>query len=79
MTEHIPGGYVIYVPKGQAGEYAELASNPYKGCGHACKYCYVPLITKQDRGAFDAGAVPREDYLQRLRRDGRRLQERESA
>lgn len=70
----IPSGSVIYAPNGQAGEYAELASNPYTGCGHQCGYCYVVLITKQDRKEFDAGAVPRKDYLIRLRRDAERLQ-----
>jgi DNA repair photolyase len=33
---------LIYVPKGPAREYAELALNYYKGCDHECKYCYVP-------------------------------------
>jgi DNA repair photolyase len=32
----------IYAPKGPALEYAPLALNYYKGCGHNCKYCYVP-------------------------------------
>lgn len=32
----------IYAPKGPALEYAPLALNYYKGCGHGCKYCYVP-------------------------------------
>ena len=31
-------------------------ANPYRGCGHGCAHCYVPLITKQDRREFDAGA-----------------------
>src|SRR5215472_2137732 len=30
----------IYPPRGQAGEYAPLACNPYRGCGHGCVYCY---------------------------------------
>src|SRR5262249_53595699 len=51
-----------------------LAANPYRGCGHRCTYCYVPRVTKQDRREFDAGAVPRKDYLARLRRDARRYQ-----
>ena len=76
MSNLIPSGSVIYVPAGQAGEYAELATNPYRGCGHSCAYCYVPLITKQDRSEFDAGAVPRKDFLARLRHDARLLQER---
>jgi hypothetical protein len=32
----------IYAPAGQAAEYAPLAANPYRGCGHGCVYCYVP-------------------------------------
>jgi DNA repair photolyase len=62
----VPGADVIYRPGREAGEYAPLATNPYKGCGHACKYCYVPLMTKQDRTAFNAGAVPRDDFEDRL-------------
>jgi len=37
---------LIYVPKGPAKEYAELALNYYKGCGYKCKYCYVPGFFK---------------------------------
>jgi DNA repair photolyase len=65
----IKGCSHIYAPAGQAGEYAPLAANPYRGCGHGCAYCYVPLVTKQDRKEFDAGAVSRADYLTKLRRD----------
>lgn len=65
----VPGADVIYRPAGNAGEYAPLATNPYKGCGHGCKYCYVPLATHLDRGVFNAGAVPREGYLDRLAKD----------
>lgn len=65
----VPGADVVYRPKGNAGEYAPLATNPYVGCGHGCKYCYVPLATHLDRGVFNAGAVPRANYLPRLERD----------
>lgn len=66
----IPAGCtVIYEPKGQAGEYSPLATNPYRGCGHGCAYCYVPLVTHQKRHEFDAGAVLREGYLDRLAAD----------
>jgi DNA repair photolyase len=51
----VKGCSIIYAPKGQAGEYAPLATNPYRGCGHGCAYCYVPQVTKQDRREFDAG------------------------
>ena len=35
----VQGCSIIYAPRGQAGEYAKLATNPYRGCGHACAYC----------------------------------------
>jgi len=62
----------IYAPKGQAGEYAPLAANPYRGCGHKCAYCYVPRVTKQDRKEFDAGAVPRKNYMANLVKDAKK-------
>src|SRR5262249_48658496 len=40
----IRGCSIIYAPAGQAGEYASLASNPYRGCGNQCSYCYVPRV-----------------------------------
>src|SRR5476651_1005489 len=58
----------IYAPKGQAGEYAARACNPYRGCGHGCNYCYVPLILHMKRPEFDAGAIPRPDFLHHLRK-----------
>jgi DNA repair photolyase len=70
----VKGCRYIYAPDGPAGEYAPLAANPYKGCGHRCAYCYVPLVTKQDRKEFDAGAVPRSDYLHNLRKDACKYQ-----
>lgn len=68
----VAGADVIYRPAGEAGEYAARATNPYRGCGHGCKYCYVPAATHQTRAEFDAGAVPRKHYLDRLIRDGAR-------
>lgn len=65
----VPGADVIYRPSGEAGEYAPLATNPYKGCGHACVYCYVPNATHVKRPLFDAGAIPRPDFLHRLKND----------
>lgn len=60
---------VVYEPSGQAGEYAPLSTNPYRGCGHKCSYCYVPAVLRMSRGEFDAGAVPRPDFLSRLKSD----------
>ncbi|CDX26942.1 Radical SAM domain-containing protein [Mesorhizobium plurifarium] len=71
----VKGCSIIYAPAGQAGEYAPLATNPYRGCGHGCAYCYVPLVTKQPRPEFDAGAVPRADFIKRLMADCRKYNE----
>ena len=68
------GCAVIYAPKGNAGEYSELAANPYVGCGHECLYCYVPLAMHLKRADFNAGAVPRPDFLRRLQDDAELLQ-----
>lgn len=70
----LPGCSYIYAPKGEAGEYAPLAANPYRGCGHGCSYCYVPLVLKMKRPEFDAGAYPRPDFLKKLRRDALKYQ-----
>jgi DNA repair photolyase len=70
----VKGFDVIYPPGSQAWEYAPLATNPYKGCGHGCAYCYVPLATHQKRAEFDAGAVPRPGYWGRLADDCRRYE-----
>jgi DNA repair photolyase len=65
----IRGCSFIYAPKGQANEYALLAANPYRGCGHACAYCYVPLMLKMKRTDFDAGAAQRREFLNNLTKD----------
>src|SRR5882672_699652 len=70
----LKGCSYIYPPQGQAGEYSALAANPYRGCGHGCAYCYVPLITKQPRPEFDAGAVVRPHYLESLHADAKKYQ-----
>jgi DNA repair photolyase len=71
----VKGCTIIYAPKGQALEYAPLAANPYRGCGNGCAYCYVPLVTKQSRTEFDAGAVPRQNWDARLLSDLEKYQE----
>ena len=69
VSEALPGCSIIYAPAGQAGEYSPLATNPYRGCGHGCSYCYVPKVLHMPRAEFDVGAIPRQDFLEHLRRD----------
>jgi len=70
----IKGCSMIYAPAGQAGEYAPLAANAYRGCGHGCAYCYVPQVIKMERKLFDAGATSRPDYLAKLTKDAIKYQ-----
>lgn len=70
----IKGCSLIYAPAGQAGEYSPLATNPYRGCGHKCAYCYVPNVLRMPRQEFDAGAVPRDGFLEKLRREAAKYQ-----
>lgn len=70
----VAGCSIIYAPRGQAGEYSKLATNPYRGCGHQCSYCYVPAVIKIGRPEFDAGAIPRPNFLQQLTKDARKYQ-----
>lgn len=65
----VRGCSYIYPPLGQAGEYAPLACNPYRGCGHRCVYCYVPAVIHMPRADFDEGATPRPDFLAHVTRD----------
>jgi DNA repair photolyase len=70
----ISSAKTIYAPAGQAGEYSPLATNPYRGCGHGCAYCYVPKVLRMDRAEFDEGANLRPGYLDNLRREAKRYQ-----
>jgi len=65
----IKGCSHIYAPAGQAGEYAKLACNPYRGCGHKCVYCYVPAVLRMSRQEFDSTAAPRSGFIQKLQKD----------
>ncbi len=66
---------IIYAPRGKAGEYAPLATNPYRGCGHRCVYCYVPQVLRMDRAVFNAGAVERPNFLEALKKDAKKYQD----
>ncbi len=71
----VAGCNIIYAPRGQAGEYAKLATNPYRGCGHKCAYCYVPAVLRMDRATFDAGAVKRGNFMALLHKDAVKYRE----
>jgi DNA repair photolyase len=68
-------GKIIYEPRGKAKEYAPLAANLYRGCSHACTYCYAPAATFCSRERFSGpGYVqPRRDVLTALEKDARQL------
>lgn len=64
----IKKGLVIYEPRGRAGEYAPLAVNLYRGCGHGCIYCFGPDTLYIDRQEFKK-AAPRRDIIKKLVKD----------
>lgn len=66
-------GQLIYQPRGRAREYAALACNVYRGCDHACEYCYAPAATFRDRGQFARSTDRGPDFLARLEREARAL------
>jgi len=63
----------IYEPKGRALEYAPLACNLYRGCGHRCTYCYAPNVLREDREKFHASIAPRPRILAELEKDAAKL------
>ena len=70
----VEGCKLIYAPSGQAGEYARLATNMYRGCGHKCRYCYVPGVLWMSREEFDRGALERATYRRDIPKDARKYQ-----
>ncbi len=62
---------IIYQPRGKALEYSPLAANLYKGCSHACKYCFAPKATFTDRKKFtDINNIrPRPEVLAQFEKD----------
>jgi len=65
---------VIYPPKGKAREYAPLACNVYRGCDHACIYCYAPSATYRRREVFNAPEL-RKNFITQLKKDAKKLWE----
>lgn len=70
----VKGCSIIYAPAGQAGEYSRLATNPYRGCGHGCVYCYVPGVLRMSREEFDNNPQPRINFIDSLIKDAEKYQ-----
>jgi len=66
---------IIYEPRGKAREYSALAANLYKGCSHACAYCFAPSATFTDRLVFSQKSYikPRPGVLGQLEKDSKKL------
>lgn len=66
---------IIYEPRGKAREYSALAANLYKGCSHACSYCFAPSATFTDRETFSRPGYirPRPGVLEQLAKDAEKL------
>ncbi|MBU0959797.1 MAG: radical SAM protein [Nanoarchaeota archaeon] len=64
---------IIYEPTGKAREYSPLAANLYSGCGHKCKYCYVPNVIKLEKKIFDNQTTERNSIIENLRKDAKKL------
>ena len=64
---------LIYEPRGKAREYADLALNVYKGCDHACVYCYVPEVLRMSRSAFINPLTRGEGFVDKVEREAKKL------
>ena len=64
----------VYVPRGKASEYAELAVNIFEGCDHNCSYCYASKMLRKDKEEFHASMIPRAKILEDLRHDAKMLE-----
>jgi len=60
---------LIYQPKGRAGEYAKFACNIYRGCDHACTYCYGPGVTHKSRENFANSTTRAASFMETLTRE----------
>lgn len=58
----------IYVPKGAAKEYGDLALNIYTGCPHSCYYCFAPNVLHKDKAGFHSNVEPRPDIVEEVRK-----------
>ena len=64
---------IIYKPKGEALEYAELGLNYFKTCSHFCRYCYVPNSPWIDRGEYHGAVNVKDNILNRVEAAAKKL------
>ena len=65
---------IIYKPKSEALEYSERACNIYKGCQHACLYCFGKRrMSEQQKADYDANANPKKFFLEKLSHKASRM------
>ena len=60
---------IIYVPRGRAKEYSDLALNIYSSCNFSCQYCYCPNCLQVDRKEFYTRNKLRDKLLEKLEKD----------
>ena len=75
----VKGCAYIYAPRGQAGGYAPLAANPYRGSwSTAARIAVTFQMSSRCRGkTSDAGATPPgPDFLIKLRKDAAKYRSR---
>ena len=72
----VKNAYLIYVPKGRAREYSSLACNTYRGCDHACEYCFGPSTTRKTTEEFHRPSVrgERDAFLRKVEKEARKYQ-----
>jgi len=60
---------VIYIPKGRAREYTEIAANFYAQCEHGCLYCMCPKMLRKTLKEFSTNISPRKNILKLFEKD----------
>ena len=58
----------LYIPKGRAKEYGDMAINIYTGCPHRCYYCFAPSVLRKDRETFHSCVEPRTGIVEATKR-----------
>jgi DNA repair photolyase len=60
---------LIYEPKGDAKDYADLAFNLYKGCDHGCLYCFAPGQLRKQKETFHSDPDLKDNVIEKLEKE----------